>query len=663
MTLRTKLLFVFIALAVAPLLAVSVLNYLSGMRAVEGLLRERAEERARRTAHKVEHTLSEQQTHLVGLANAPSMLAYVQRLGGAAGGAAPAAAAPTPATPAGQPTPPASPREVPYTVRAHINGFYKTFRTAFESLTCLDAAGRPLFRIDSSRSPADAAEVTFQTEDFISVNVYEDKRVWALTKREAVRSPLLPKRYGPALYVSAPTLDGGRAVGALVLEIKLERVFAAADEKESPGTRAEGAGGRESQSVVAINRDGGQIVYNNSDVLPPGPAETEMPYFARVAARMREGAAGFDSYDAPDGHRWVAAYRPVDGLPVSLSVAENYTQAVAGVRRAGLSGVGLAAGAGLTALVLLLFIARRATQNIERVTRGAAAIAGGDLAHHIDVSASGETRQLAESFNLMTERLREQIAREAESRQFQSFMRLSAMLTHDLKNAITGLSMLVSNMERQFHREEFRADAIEALREATEKLKRVVARLSEPVRSLSGEYRRDSRPTDLVPIIRRVLAAAAEPHAPLYEVEAHLPDTLVATVEPERIENVIENLVINALEAMSVAGGRLTVEAGEEEGDRVFISVSDTGAGMTEEFIRTRLFRPFATTKTRGIGLGMFTCREIVEAHGGRLEVESRVGAGTRFRVVLPSRLFTSGDRRKSSTKGMASVSTNDSTA
>jgi signal transduction histidine kinase len=58
---------------------------------------------------------------------------------------------------------------------------------------------------------------------------------------------------------------------------------------------------------------------------------------------------------------------------------------------------------------------------------------------------------------------------------------------------------------------------------------------------------------------------------------------------------------------------------------------------MSEEFLRLRLFRAFATTKMKGIGLGLFTCREIVEAHGGRLDVESKLGAGTRFRVVLPS--------------------------
>jgi signal transduction histidine kinase len=216
--------------------------------------------------------------------------------------------------------------------------------------------------------------------------------------------------------------------------------------------------------------------------------------------------------------------------------------------------------------------------------------------------------------------------------------------------------MLVSNMERQFHREEFRADAIESLRDATEKLKRTVARLNEPARSLSGEYRIAARPIDLVPIFRRVIAVNAEPSRPLYDIEARLPESLVATVEPDRVENVFENLVINALEAMGAKGGRLSVEAGMLDGDLVFFSVSDTGVGMTEEFVKTRLFRPFSTTKNKGIGLGLFTCREIVEAHGGRLEVESRPGAGTRFRVVLPSRLFISGERRERSVKAMAAL-------
>ena len=257
-----------------------------------------------------------------------------------------------------------------------------------------------------------------------------------------------------------------------------------------------------------------------------------MPYFEGVAGRMRAGVSGTGFYNEPDGDRWLAAFRQVRGVSLSLVVAEDYTAAAAGVRRAGAAGIALATLTGLAAVALLLLIVGRTTSRIERVARAAADIAGGDLNQRIEISGNDETSRLAEGFNLMSDRLREQMRREAESKQFESFMRLSAMLTHDLKNAITGLSMLVSNMEKRFDQQEFRADAITSVSDATEKLRRIVARLSEPMRSLSGEYRRDGRPTDLVTIIRRVLAAQAEPSMPLYEIEARLPPTLVATVEP-----------------------------------------------------------------------------------------------------------------------------------
>jgi putative PEP-CTERM system histidine kinase len=292
----------------------------------------------------------------------------------------------------------------------------------------------------------------------------------------------------------------------------------------------------------------------------------------------------------------------------------------------------LAAGAAGWYVYLM---ARRQSRVVASVAEAASRVAGGRLDERVELSGEGTALSLAENFNRMTDRLREQIRREAENRQFQSFFRLSAMLTHDLKNAITGLSILVTNMEHHLHREEFRADAIQSLRDATEKLRAIVSRLSGPVETLSGEYRRAIRQTDLVPVVRRVLAEHAA--SGFHEIETDLPDALLAAVNAERIERVLENLVINGLEAMGTERGRLTVAAGREDDSRIFLSVADTGAGMTEEFISARLFRPFATTKAKGVGLGLYTCREVVEAHGGRIEVESERGRGTRFRVVLPS--------------------------
>jgi hypothetical protein len=109
--------------------------------------------------------------------------------------------------------------------------------------------------------------------------------------------------------------------------------------------------------------------------------------------------------------------------------------------------------------------------------------------------------------------------------------------------------------------------------------------------------------------------------------------------DSELLQRVVENLITNAVDAMGGEGElslRTSVETlGATEG-RVVLAVGDTGAGMDEEFMRTRLFRPFATTKPSGLGLGLYQCRSIVRAHRGDLRIESRPGEGTRVLVHLP---------------------------
>jgi signal transduction histidine kinase len=273
---------------------------------------------------------------------------------------------------------------------------------------------------------------------------------------------------------------------------------------------------------------------------------------------------------------------------------------------------------------------------MEKVTAGVAAIARGDLNYRIEALSSDAIRPISDNLNLMTAQLRDQIAREAEARQFQSFVRLSAMLTHDLKNAIEALSLIVSNMERHFDNEAFRADAMKSLNLATQNLRSLVSRLTNPVTTLSGEYKRP-QPVDLIPMLNRVIKLTAAPALGDEQIKTALPETLPALVDAERVEKVIENLVLNAVEAMAGTAGKLSVTAGPAEAEKVFFSIGDNGPGMSVAFIERHLFRPFATTKKRGVGLGLYTCREVVRTNGGTIEVDSREGAGTTFRVVLPS--------------------------
>jgi signal transduction histidine kinase len=104
--------------------------------------------------------------------------------------------------------------------------------------------------------------------------------------------------------------------------------------------------------------------------------------------------------------------------------------------------------------------------------------------------------------------------------------------------------------------------------------------------------------------------------------------------DPEQLRSVITNLLLNAREAIG-AQGRITIETKKLDG-WVTLSVSDNGCGMSPEFLKNSLFRPFHTTKKEGLGIGMFQAKMIVEAHNGNIRVKSEPGSGTTFQLMLP---------------------------
>ncbi len=643
MGIRPKLFLIFFFLGIAPMLLLSGLLYWNSVRSVEVLLRSDVERDATGIVRSVEAGLHKREAGIVALARSPALLNYV-RDKNIARSAASSNNSRQPLVTGNLP-PPAE-------VEAEIRALLLTNPEYYDSITCLNSARHPLFRakLDSPEGDATvAATVKFQTEDFLSSAIAADERVWTTTEQAPVRSALSSESSGATLRYTVPVFTGGEGTpaprGALIVELSQDRLFEEAlvgwvnEAAQSPAQSSEFSASR---FILILDRTG-QILYHTNPAYKHQSVKSEMmiPNFADISSTMMSGESGWKFYRGENA-RSLVAYRPVSALGQSVAVAGDHSNAVRGVQRLGWIGLILSALFGLITAVVLTGVAGRTARSIERVTEGAVAIAGGRLDQRIEVRSSDETHLLAESFNIMTDRVREQIARETESRQFESFMRLSAMLTHDLKNSIASLSLLVSNMEQQFHREEFRADAMKSVTAATDKLRALVAKLSEPVQSLSSEHQLP-RPIDLIPVIRHALKTIAEPVRPLHQIETQLPETLVATVEADRFEKVFENLILNALQAMGAQSGTLTVKAGPTPHGEVFFSVTDTGPGMSEEFQRTKLFRAFATTKKTGVGLGLYTCREIIRAHGGHIDVESKRGSGTTFRVVIPSEQKSTG--------------------
>jgi putative PEP-CTERM system histidine kinase len=213
----------------------------------------------------------------------------------------------------------------------------------------------------------------------------------------------------------------------------------------------------------------------------------------------------------------------------------------------------------------------------------------------------------------------------AEARRFDEFNRRFAFILHDIKNLVSQLSLVARNAERHADNPEFRADMIATLRDSAGRMTDLIARLSQQQRGGGAEA---TGAVSLRPVVDA--AIARRPGQPIaIDGDCHP----VALADPARLEQLLAHLVQNAVEA-SPAGTPVTIRLGEDAA-QVWIDVIDRGSGMTAAFIRDSLFRPFVSSKPTGFGIGAFEARQLAEGMGGRIEVESMPGAGSRFRVRL----------------------------
>lgn len=208
---------------------------------------------------------------------------------------------------------------------------------------------------------------------------------------------------------------------------------------------------------------------------------------------------------------------------------------------------------------------------------------------------------------------------------------LAASLAHEIKNPLAGISGAMEIIKERF-------EPTDSHRDIIDEILHQIKRLDSTVRDLLVYARPtppDKTPTSLEELIDAVLTVLArERQLQPLQVIKHYPDVpTAANVDPGQLEQVFLNIVLNAAQAMTRPGQLVIRLATEDSWCRV--SFSDSGPGMLEEVAR-RAFEPFFTTKTRGTGLGLSICRKIVEAHGGRMELQTAIGEGTTITVKLP---------------------------
>ena len=217
----------------------------------------------------------------------------------------------------------------------------------------------------------------------------------------------------------------------------------------------------------------------------------------------------------------------------------------------------------------------------------------------------------------------------ADARQFEGFNRLSAFVIHDLKNLIAQLSLVARNAAKHKHNPEFIDDAVQTIDNAVAKMNRLMAQLKSADASGEGE----KRPIDLVGELQ-ALVKARSGSSPKPEFECGV-DRAEVLNQGGRLGSVFGHVLQNALDATPADGNvRVVLRTNDEH---VIVEVRDTGVGMDKHFIENRLFRPFDSTKgLAGMGIGAYECREVVQAAGGQVNVDSELGKGTVFRIMLP---------------------------
>jgi putative PEP-CTERM system histidine kinase len=222
------------------------------------------------------------------------------------------------------------------------------------------------------------------------------------------------------------------------------------------------------------------------------------------------------------------------------------------------------------------------------------------------------------------------------SREWDSFNRFASFVLHDLKNLATLQGMILENAKHLRDNPKFTEDAFETFQKTTDKMINLIASLSVQ----RGQFSLKQQPVNILDIIAHTfddLKIAQRNGVKLstkFPPENKVP---IVSGDPELLQKAFTNLLLNAIQSLPQGEGALDISVSQENGGKITAAIRDNGCGISPEQMQN-LFRPFQTTKDRGMGIGLCHTRSIIEVHGGQLRIESKVNAGTKVEVELPTR-------------------------
>jgi signal transduction histidine kinase len=221
------------------------------------------------------------------------------------------------------------------------------------------------------------------------------------------------------------------------------------------------------------------------------------------------------------------------------------------------------------------------------------------------------------------------------AREWDSFNRFASFILHDLKNLATLQGMTLDNAKHLRDNPHFISDAFATFSQTTEKMINLIASLSVQ----RGQFSLKQQPVNILEVIAQTFDDLKIEQRNGVRVKTAFPPKNALGVisgDPELLQKAFTNLLLNAIQSLPKGEGAVEVTVSQEPRGMITTSIRDNGCGIAPERLES-LFRPFQTTKEKGLGIGLCHTRSIIEVHGGQIRIESQLNAGTRVEVELPT--------------------------
>ena len=446
--------------------------------------------------------------------------------------------------------------------------------------------------------------------------------------------------YLPTMEIAEPILFHDEVIGALWGEVDLKAIWDVVD-SNAIGERGEAF-------IFHPAKQGQFIAHSNRRLVLEHGNFDEADIIDSVAA----GHSNHKIYVNRDGVEMIAAYAPIPQEQWGTVIQQPTSEAFAPAQKMKLQIFLLMLVSVVLAALIAAMYTRQIVQPVNSLVSGIERMATGDLRYRIRPLGHDEVSRLAKNINTMASRLHEFQRQLKRGERLETLNKLASVLSHEIRNPLNSMVINMQLMRREFLRKEIQARKLEHYHQI---INSEIGR----VESLVSNFLLIAKPPKLEKIPQRLstllddLIKAELPNALTKGVRVErnyqLPG-IVVEIDAQKMYQVFLNIFLNALQAMP-GGGRLRIGiykvnlAGSDEDTPTFeesgglayaaISFQDTGKGISTGKL-SKIFDFYYTTKEQGTGIGLSLAQQIVEVHGGRIQVKSELGKGSEFLVLLP---------------------------